>query len=183
MLLTLLVSMFSIGRATAKKYAQVVWDRAYTLTFYYDEQMHTEGVLYYINTQTEWINESTKYKVEKVVFDESFRDYRPTSTAGWFRDLMFLSTTVGMRDNLNTSEVTDMSYMFYRNYVNSIDFTTFQNFVTSKVENMDYMFAECRRLSSVNISTFDTRNVKSMQGIFSCISGAIYTKAASQKLT
>jgi len=76
-----------------------------------------------------------------------------------------------MRDNLNTSEVTDMSYMFYRNYVNSIDFTTFQNFVTSKVENMDYMFAECRRLSSVNISTFDTRNVKSMQGIFSCISG------------
>ena len=78
--------MVSIGQATARKYAQVVWDQANTLTFYYDEKMHTEGVLYYINGETPWINENTKYNVEKVVFDESFRDYRPTSTAGWFKD-------------------------------------------------------------------------------------------------
>ena len=178
MLLALIISMLSIGRATAKKHAQVVWDKAYTLTFYYDEELHTEGVLYIINGETSWINENTKEKVQKVVFDESFRDYRPTSTAGWFKDLIWLSSTSGMKDNLNTSEVTDMSYMFYRNYVEAIDFTSFENFNTSKVEKMDYMFAECRRLYSVNISTFDTRNVKSMKGMFCCIGGAGYYESS-----
>ena len=45
------------------------------------------------------------------VFDASFRDFRPTTTAGWFKGLRSLKSIEGF-ENLNTSQVTDMSQMF-----------------------------------------------------------------------
>ena len=169
MLLTLLVSMLGIGRASAVKRAYVQYDGRVTLTFHYDDGFYNyeKGNTYLISGKgTPWIFDQTKMNVEKVVFDDSFRDYRPTSTAGWFKNLIRLSSTEGMRDNLITSEVTDMSDMFYNNAFRSLDLTTFPNFVTSKVEDMSNMFAGCRFASSINVSTFDTRNVKNMEGMF-----------------
>ena len=139
MLLTLLVSMLGIGRASAVKRAYVQYDGRVTLTFHYDDGFYNyeKGNTYLISGKgTPWIFDQTKMNVEKVVFDDSFRDYRPTSTAGWFKNLIRLSSTEGMRDNLITSEVTDMSDMFYNNAFRSLDLTTFPNFVTSKVEDM-----------------------------------------------
>ena len=169
MLLTLIVSMLGISKAAAEKRPYVQYDGNVTLTFHYDEGFYNyeNGNTYLISgSATPWLTDQAKMNVEKVVFDESFRDYRPTSTAGWFKNLIRLSSTVGMRDNLYTSEVTDMSYMFYGTAIRNLDLTTFPNFVTSKVENMSRMFEDCRFLYSINLSSFDTRNVTDMECMF-----------------
>ena len=51
---------------------------------------------------------------------------------------------------LNTSEMTDMSYMFYRcEKLQSLDLS---NFNTAKVIDMSYMFNNCSKLQSLIIS-------------------------------
>lgn len=44
------------------------------------------------------------------------------------------------------------------------------NFTTAKVINMDEMFEQCRSLTTLNLCTFDTRNVKNMGWMFSAAS-------------
>ena len=63
----------------------------------------------------------------------------------------------------NTSNVLDMSYMFNRAGVTSLDLSSFN---TSKVQRMGDMFSSTKSLTSVNISTFDTSNVWDMEGMF-----------------
>lgn len=64
---------------------------------------------------------------------------------------------------LDTSNVTDMSYMFESTYLLSLDLT---NFDTSKVTSMSGMFRWCEHLSSINLSSFDTSNVTYMSNMF-----------------
>ena len=68
---------------------------------------------------------------------------------------------------LDTSNVTNMQYMFYCCYnltsINTISFDT------SKVTNMVYMFYDCN-LKSLDLSSFDTSNVTEMFSMFSCCS-------------
>ena len=47
----------------------------------------------------------------------------------------------------------------------------FDNFNTSKVTDMDYMFCSCDDLTSLDLSSFDTSNVTSMLSMFSGCSG------------
>ena len=48
----------------------------------------------------------------RVVFDASFRDFRPTTTAKWFYHCKVLTKIEGL-EYLNTAEVKDMSSMFW----------------------------------------------------------------------
>ncbi|MBR5684285.1 MAG: BspA family leucine-rich repeat surface protein [Ruminococcus sp.] len=68
--------------------------------------------------------------------------------------------------NADTSNVTDMSYMFEWGYsIQAIDFT---NFDTSKVTNMAGMFSNWYHTTPpIDISGFDTSNVTNMSGMFS----------------
>ena len=102
--------------------------------------------------------------IEKVVFDASFANARPTSCYGWFVGCHCLTKIEGI-ENLNTESVEDMSYMFGNCYsLPSLDLSKLNN--TAKVENMAYMFYNCQSLSSLNLSNINTANVKNMAYMF-----------------
>ena len=102
-------------------------------------------------------------KIEKVVFDASFANARPTSCYGWFADCQCLTKIEGI-ENLNTESVEDMSYMFGNcNSLSSLDLSKLN---TAKVENMAYMFYYCRSLSSLNLSNINAANVEDMAYMF-----------------
>ena len=103
-----------------------------------------------------------------VVFDESFKDVRPTSCYKWFAGFSQLTTIEGI-ENLNTEEVTNMSYMFY--YCSRLTSLNLSSFNTVKVTNMNFMFYECSKLTSLNLSSFNTANVTSMSYMFGGCSG------------
>ena len=102
--------------------------------------------------------------IEKVVFDASFANARPTSCYGWFVGCDCLTKIEGI-ENLNTESVEDMSYMFGNCYsLPSLDLSKLNN--TAKVENMAYMFYNCQSLSSLNLSNINTANVEDMAYMF-----------------
>ena len=73
-------------------------------------------------------------------------------------------------DSFDTSNVTNMYYMFY--YCSSLTNIIFgDKFNTSNVTNMSYMFYNCRSLTSLDVSKFNTSNVTSMSCMFSSCSG------------
>ena len=113
------------------------------------------------DVQSAWNEQSTN--INKVVFDASFAKARPTSCYCWFYRCENL-TKIEDIENLNTQNVTDMSYMFYRcDGLTSLDVS---NFNTQKVEDMSEMFSVCSGLKSLNVSHFDTQNVKNMNSMF-----------------
>ncbi len=134
-----------------------------TLTFYYNNDKggsNDYSINNILNPVPDW-NSKREY-VEKVVFDESFKDYAPTSCCSWFSGMSLLTSIEGM-ENLNTSEVTDMSYMFFNcGKLSSIDLS---NFKTDDATDMRYMFS-CSGVTSLNLSSFSTGNVTYMAGMF-----------------
>ncbi|MFL1696269.1 MucBP domain-containing protein, partial [Weissella kandleri] len=79
-----------------------------------------------------------------------------------FADLSNLESIDGL-ENLDTSQVTDMTSMFYNTGLINLDLS---NFNTSKVTNMYGMFMNMKKLESVNVSSFDTSNVVTMERMF-----------------
>ena len=99
-------------------------------------------------------------KITKVDFLE---EIHPRSTSAWFRYCGNL-TEINHIENLDTSDVEDMSFMFS----NCKNFTELDlsHFNTSKVKSMQSMFAYCTNLKTLNLSNFDTSNVISMRSMF-----------------
>ena len=138
-----------------------------TLTFYYDTQRSSRtGTTYDLNTDdndTDWDTDGTNANVTKVVFDPSFAGARPTSTCGWFYYMPNLESITGM-EYLNTSEVTNMNWMFMECYkLTSLDLSHFN---TSKVIYMNQMFQKCTGLTSLDLSHFNTSKVTYMNKMF-----------------
>ena len=78
-------------------------------------------------------------------------------------------TTIEKLELLDTSNVTDMNYMFQScRGLTSLDVS---NFDTSNVTNMRSMFYGCSELTSLNLSNFNTSNVTAMYGMFQSCSG------------
>ena len=151
--------------AVVEPYAVLSTDNT-TLTFCYDKQKGLRpGTSYDLND-----GESTPgwyiyaSHVTNVDFNFAFQNARPTSCYMWFSNMTNL-TTIEHLDYLNTSEVTDMRYMFQRCLkLTSLDISTFD---TEKVTNMAYMFDECTSLETLTgLSSFHTSNVTSMYAMF-----------------
>ena len=138
-----------------------------TLTFYYDtERNNRAGTTYDLNIGTddpEWQIDGISEDVTRVVFNSSFANARPRSTFAWFLNMDYLRSIVGMQNYLNTSEVTDMSYMF--TWCQSLTSVNVSGFNTSKVTSMEGMFA-LADLRSLDLSNFNTANVTSMSYMF-----------------
>ena len=101
-------------------------------------------------------------KIKTVVFDASFANARPTSCYYWFSGCNNLTEIKGI-ENLNTENVTNMSYMFVKcKALTSLDLS---NFNTEKVTDMQGMFKECSDLTSLDLSNFNTEKVTDMRGI------------------
>ena len=104
-----------------------------------------------------------KIDINKVVFDASFANARPTSCYKWF-DMCTSLTEIEGIENLHTENVTNMGSMFSGCYVlNPLDVS---NFNTQNVEDMSDMFVSCMDLKSLNVSNFDTQKVKDMSKMF-----------------
>ena len=91
-------------------------------------------------------NDEVNSNLEKVVFDESFAQVRPTSCYEWFL-LMYRLTTIEGLENLNTSEVTNMNSMFYE--CSSLSTLNLDSFDVSKVTNTTTMFRNCSSLTRI----------------------------------
>ena len=101
--------------------------------------------------------------LEKVVFEESFKKFKPTTLSSFFKELKSLTSISGL-ENLNTTHVTDMSKMFYNCYnLNSLNLS---QFYTGNVEKMNEMFYNCHGLNSLDLSAFNTTKVNNMYRMF-----------------
>ena len=177
----LLATPLSAQAQTREAYVSQSADKT-TLTFYYDALRSTR-------TGTTWgIGEMQKerertYQQERertypawagtwkvinntttrVVFDASFRDFRPTTTAAWFYHCKALTKIEGL-EYLNTAEVKDMRGMFAAcEALTSLDLKSFN---TQNVTDMGFMFAACEALTSIDLRNFDTQNVTDMSSMF-----------------
>ena len=160
------------------QYAQAQTKEAYvvrsgmTLTFYYDMQKATRpGTKWGIEEEHEgtfipaWAGTdgTPNTTTTQAVFDPSFKDFRPKTTARWFNYFKALTQITGI-ENLNTEEVTDMSDMFA--YCTALPQLDVSKFETKNVTNMGRMFSGCTALTRLDVSKFDTENVTDMYGMF-----------------
>ena len=159
---------------TPEAYVHLSADQT-TLTFYYDSlRADRYGTTWGIRdtkkghfcTIPAWTGDwgSPNTSVLTAVFDASFRDFLPTTTAKWFYYLKSLKNIKGF-EHLNTSQVMDMSGMFYYcSYLTALDLSSFD---TSQVTDMSNMFYRCYSLAALDLTSFDTSQVTSMWGMFS----------------
>ena len=115
-----------------------------------------------------WYTHDTE--ISKVVFEASFANAKPTSCYAWFQDFKNLTQIEGI-ENLNTANVTDMSYMF-KNCSNlaKLDVTHFN---TAKVTTMNSMFTRCSNLAELDVTHFNTANVTNMYEMFNGCSNLV----------
>lgn len=73
--------------------------------------------------------------------------------------------SIAFSKKINTSNVTNMSYMFYNcESLKNLDITCFD---TSNVTDMNSMFRNCGELTSLDVSRFNTGKVTNMNSMFS----------------
>ena len=112
-------------------------------------------------------SDGTNSEITKVVFDKMFSVIRPTSCYKWFYGLNRLGNIEGI-ENLNTSEVTNMSGMF--GLCESLTSLELAHFDTQKVADMSYMFSGAEKLQTIYVSDqFVLQNgIKSQQMFYGC---------------
>lgn len=149
--------------------AYAVFTEDGTLAFYQDNRrFFRSGVSYpiyrYEDPQSFPSWYEKKEQVTRVVFDPSFANARPNTARFWFYYMINLESIDGLQ-YLNTSEVKDMYAMFGScRKLTSLDLSSFN---TSKVTSMTSMFSDCEVLTSLNVSNFNTSKVTDMSGMFS----------------
>ena len=154
------------GYLTAGNRGYAMWDASQKrLTFYFDNLYNERSnPIFFINkgeTTPGWHQAEIFYDVNWVMFDTSFANARPTSCYRWFSGMWDLYSIIGI-ENLNTSEVTTMSEMFYDCHdLTSLDLS---NFDTSKLRSTFKMFSECNNLVTIVVS--DKWNVKNVSNSF-----------------
>ena len=101
-----------------------------------------------------------KNNITKVIIDGNIT---ATSLRCMFRDLTNLKTIEGL-DKIDTTNVTDMSWMFYD--CKSLNKVNLSSLYTSKVTDMSSMFHNCNSLTEVDVSNIDTSKVTDMSYMF-----------------
>ena len=126
------------------------------------------------------------YTIKKVIVKANISYYKNTNLSA----ILPYSTVEASFKGSNTSNVTDMSNMFYGcENLTSLDVSSFNtskvtnmsgmfsacwsltsldlsNFITSKVTDMSYMFSDDNGLTSLDLSSFNTSNVTDMNNMF-----------------
>ena len=174
------------GKATDKTYAKTAGgyfrDKAYdnrpwvkyadgTLTFRCGYKKTLGENEYELNSgknQPKWYTYNNN--ISRVVFEASFANARPTSCYAWFQGFENLKQIEGI-ENLNTANVTDMSYMF-KNCSNLAKLDV-AHFNTAKVTTMNSMFTRCSNLAELDLTHFNTANVTNMYEMFNGCSNLV----------
>lgn len=138
-----------------------------TLTIYYDDNWQKGDFTIPSNDTPYWrydCDYNKLAKIKTVVFDPSFKDARLKNCSWWFSGFKGL-TTITHLEYLNTSQVTNMQYMFSNcESLEALDLSTFN---TENVTSMSNMFYYCKSLKSLNLSSFNTSKVTFMGSMFS----------------
>ncbi|MDR3242053.1 MAG: DUF285 domain-containing protein [Lactobacillaceae bacterium] len=145
------------------------------------------GTLGVITTTSEWDTVANRTTITSVEIKPGV--IANTNSSNMFYGLENCTEINGLK-NLNTSSVTNMSYMFAScNALQSLDLDDFKtnsvttmvymfylsrgleqldlsSFDTSRVTLMSYMFYNCRGLKQLNLSSFNTSIVTSMYQMF-----------------
>ena len=112
---------------------------------------------------TDEVEEDYGYNV--VIYADVDKIYAPHgNTVDWYPIFSLPNCRSIVLDNFDTSNVTDMSLMFFG--CTSLTSLDLSNFDTSNVTYMDGMFSVCSSLSSLDLSGWDTSNVTIMSHIF-----------------
>ena len=116
--------------------------------------------------------DSYKRSIKKVVIEDTITFENNASLAHLFDGWIFLVEIDGL-DKFDTSNVTDMSYMFFEScYLATLDVSKFN---TGNVTDMSYMFGGrsrygyltgMERVTTIDVSNFDTSNVTDMSYMF-----------------
>ena len=145
----------------AEPYA-VISDEGRVVTFYYDDQKdNRDGIDIFSYDENATSNPYSS--ATTAIIDVSFANYRPTDTSWWFFGCKNLSSISGL-ENLNTSNVTNMAYMFRE--CSNITELNVGHFDTSNVTSFDAMFMDCTNLRSIDVSNFNTASATYMVGMF-----------------
>ena len=128
---------------------------------------YTEPEKVYLNTDSSkmFYLASSEQKIKNVLeIDLSNFDTSNVTDMSYMFYGMSNLTTLDL-SNFNTSQVTDMKYMFtYMFNLTTLDLSSFNTF---KVTDMNHMFSATRNLTTLNLSNFDTSKVINMQYMFS----------------
>ena len=135
---------------------------------------------YYAETEKVYLNTDSRKMFDSDYFENKIRNIleidlsnfdtsQVTNMSYMFYDMFYL-TTLDL-SNFDTSKVMDMSCMFHRLF----DLTTLDlsNFDTSNVTNMRDMFSIMDKLTTLNLSNFDTSKVTDMGYMFENMSSLI----------
>ena len=166
MLLLLPAGMVAQKAASSSKYIATYESSTQTLTF-------KENVGETLPENSAWVEDKQtvadiNYYLENgtivhIVFDKSFSTYTPTSLNGFFANLKKLETITGL-EYLKTENVTNMSNMFSGCLkLTSLDVSKFN---TVNVTTMSRMFSGCTNLTSLDVTKFNTANVSDMSEMF-----------------
>ena len=166
-MIAIMIMLFSVP-VKAQKVGYAQWDStSKTLTFYGGESV-PEGSYSLGDGEwgaPGWVSSENVYNYcTTVVFDDSFKDVRPTSCFNWFYDFTKLQTIEGI-ENLNTEKVSNMMFMFANcSSLTSLDLSLFN---TENVIYMTSMFHGCSRLNTIYVSDkFTTGNVSGDLSMF-----------------
>ena len=130
------------------------------LTFYYDTEKNNRNGEIFPDVSS---CPSDHPEIEECIFDASFANCKLRSLKHFFENCTNLKFITGI-NNLNTSEVKNMSEMFSGcSSLKSLDLSSFN---TEKVVDMLEMFKDCSSLVSLDISNFDTKKVTNMMNMF-----------------
>lgn len=164
---SLLLMLMLLQPAMAQKQTRIMYARldreTQTLTLYYDTNFG-KGNDQGISESPLWMQLDERMKIKSVVFDESFKDARPTTCVSWFLWFEAL-TTIEHLDYLNTSEVEYMNSMFTK--CTGLETLDLSSFNTEKVKNMYAMFDGATNLRSIKLPKgFIGSSVTDLNGMF-----------------
>ena len=108
--------------------------------------------------------DSLRYAVKTAIIDTSYKNFHPENTANMFSNYGSMTEIVGL-ENLNTEKDTTMAYMFAYCYnLSDIDLSHFN---TENVKNMSSMFNTWgNSLTTLDLTSFNTAKVTSMYYMF-----------------
>ena len=152
----------------------VLSDSNKVLTFYYDEKKAERngmsvGTITYTYDQEQgslldsgWFEQ--RENITTVVFDASFANCTTiTNTSYWFYGMTNLHTIVDI-GNLNTLNVTNMSWMFYR--CSSLENIDLNGFHPNNLTQATDMFQDCTSLKTIDVSGIDFSHAIAIDGMF-----------------
>ena len=193
--LSLLLMLVLLQPAMAQMSEPFIYTRldkeTQTLTVYYGTNYKKSDNLFSpLSGESLWRTPAERIKIKTVVFDESFKDVRPTDCGTWFWSFEAL-TTIEHLDYLNTSDVEDMHSMFSNcTSLETLDLSSFntkkvkymntmfngatnlrsiklpKGFIASSVTDLDATFKGCESLTELDLSGSNSENVKDMKEMF-----------------